>query len=56
MLTRRNLSHAAYLAQYQYVYLHAGLCLTTLSMNGVSDFVVWPRMRNFRVITARKSC
>ena len=32
------------------------ILLTTLSIHGVSDFVVGPRMRNFRVTTARKSC
>ena len=32
------------------------ILLTTLSINGVSDFLVGPRMRNFRVTTARKSC
>ena len=25
-------------------------------VNGVSDFIVGPRMRNIRVTTARKSC
>ena len=43
MLARRNLSHVAYFVQYQYVYLQAGLYLTTLSINGVSDFVVGPK-------------
>ena len=28
----------------------------TLSSNGVSDFVVGPKMRNILVTTARKSC
>ena len=31
------------------------ISVTTLSINALSDFVVGPRMRNFRVTTARKS-
>ena len=38
------------------IYKQDYILLTTLSINGVSDFVVGPRMRNFRVTTARKSC
>ena len=39
-----------------YIFKQDYILLTTLSINGVSDFVVGPRMRNFRVTTARKSC
>ena len=40
--------------EYRYVYLQAGLYLTSLSMNGVFELVVGPRMRNFHITTAQK--
>ena len=39
-----------------YIFEQDYILLTTLSINDVSDFIVGPRMRNFRVTTARKSC
>ena len=39
-----------------YTFKQAYILVTTLSTNGVSDFVVGPRMQNFRVTSARKSC
>ena len=39
-----------------YIFKQDYILLTKLSINGVSDFVVEPRMRSFRVITAWKSC
>ena len=38
-----------------YIFKQGYILVTTLSINAVSDFVVEPRMRNFRVTTARKS-
>ena len=39
-----------------YIFKQDYILLTTLSIKGVSDFVVGPRMRYFCVTTARKSC
>ena len=39
-----------------YIFKQNYILVTTLSINGVSDFVEGPRMRNFRVTTARKTC
>ena len=38
-----------------YIFKQDYILVTTLSIDAVSDFVVGPRMRNFRVTTARKS-
>ena len=38
-----------------YIFKQDYILVTTLSINAVSDFIVGPRMRNFRVSTTRKS-
>ena len=39
-----------------YTFKQDYILVTSLSINGVSDFVVGYRMRNFCVTTAQKSC